>query len=202
MRDHISPNEAGNIIIPSFVKSLFLTAVVAACATIFWILTDVLKVDFLHFNPHRSQGNAMQMMVIFPPVFAVLACVAVALIFGPAHAIQILLASPLLRRYGKRGLFGLVLCVPLLSILSWYCFDYIMPLDDATIAGDPDAVPLAHGLTAPRYLKMLLAQSTVTLFTVLRLFLEMQGRGKWKIYLLTAALLAGACYGSVSAYTR
>lgn len=187
----------------SFIKSLVWVAAIISCASTFWIITNIIKIDFLHINPNRSHENAIFMMFLFPPIFLVIAFIGVALVFAASQFLQTFLASFLLRKYGSRGLFGVALCIPLVSILTWYCFDYLTPTDvNLGINEGAEWVPYMHGLTNQRYLLTLLAQSCVTAFSLMRLNFEIQNRNKLNKYALLAAIIFAACCGSVSGYLR
>ncbi len=108
-----------------------------------------------------------------------------------------------LRRYGSIGLVGIVFCLPLVSVLTWYCFDYLTPSDfNLGINEGAEWVSFKHGLTSQRYLLTLLTQSCVTAFSLSRLVLEMHDRNKLNKYVLTVAIICAACFGSVSGYMR
>lgn len=203
MTGRIEIPQAGLPVASSFVRSLLWLAVAVSCATTFWIVVDIVNVDFLHFNPHRSRANVIQMLLLFPPLFTLVALIGVALVFGIPHILQTYLASFLLHRYGKRGLTGVALCLPLLSMLTCYCYDYLTPSDfNFGFNTGADWEPYQHGLNGRRYLQTLLAQSAVTLFSLARLWLELHDRKRMKTLLLVAVLSAAACYGSVNAFTR
>jgi len=187
----------------SFIKSLTWVAVIISCSSIFWIVTNLIKVDFVHINPNRPQDNAILMMFLYPPTLLVIAFIGVALVFTVSQLVQTFLASVLLRRYGSSGLIGVVLCLPLVSILTWYCFDYLTPTDfNLGINAGAEWVPYQHGLTIQRYLLTLLAQSCVTAFSLVRLALEIQDRNKVNTYVLMVAIIFAASCGSVSSYMR
>lgn len=192
-----------NLLVYSFIKSLAWVAVVVACALAFYLLAASVDVDFLGYRAHHMGGNLAMVLVFFIPFLSVIGFVGVALVFTVPQLLQMAMAAGLMRVYGRRGLVGIVLGLPLLSVVTWYCYDYLTPSDlNLAINTDGDWVPYQHGLNGARYWRTLLAQSAVTLFTLARLLMEQHDRQHMKTLLMSATLFAAACYGAVNAYLR
>lgn len=190
-----------NLLVYSFIKSLAWVAVVVACALAFYLLAASVDVDFLGYRAHHMGGNLAMVLLFFIPFVSVIGFVGVALVFTVPQLLQIALAASLMRIYGRRGLVGIVLGLPLLSVVTWYCYDYLTPSDiNLAINTDGDWVPYQHGLNGARYWRTLVAQSAVTLFTLARLLMEQHDRKHMKTLLMSATLCAAACYGAVHAY--
>lgn len=144
----------------SFFKSLLWVVVTITCVVFFTSLADVVKTDFLHSNPYRTQRESALMPFIFTPFMFIIALFGIALTFGCSQFVQALLAKNLMKKYGSRSLYGIVLSVPLVAVLSWYCYDYLTPSDvNLGINAGPEWRPYQHGLTMGRYLSMLEFQS-------------------------------------------
>ena len=192
-----------NLLVYSFIKSLAWVAVVVACALAFYLLAASVDVDFLGYRAQNMGGNVAMTLVFFIPFLSVIGCVGVALVFTIPQLLQMAMAAGLMRVYGRRGLVGIVLGLPLLSVVTWYCYDYLTPSDiNLTSNTDGDWVTYEHGLNGARYWRALLAQSAVTLFTLARLLMEQHDRKRMKTLLMSATLFAAACYGAVHAYLR
>lgn len=190
-----------NLLVDSFIKSLAWVAVVVACALAFYLLAASVDVDFLGYRAHHMGGNLAMVLVFFIPFLSVIGFVGVALVFTVPQLLQMAMAAGLMRVYGRRGLVGIVLGLPLLSVVTWYCYDYLTPSNlNLAINTDGDWVPYQHGLNSARYWRTLLAQSAVTLFTLARLLMEQHDRKHMKTLLMSATLVAAACYGVVNAY--
>ena len=190
-----------NLLVYSFIKSLAWVAVVVACAIAFYLIAASVDVDFLGYRAHHMGGNLAMVLVFFIPFLSVIGFVGVALVFTVPQLLQMVMAAGLMRVYGRRGLVGIVLGLPLLSVVTWYCYDYLTPSDlNLAINTDGDWVPYQHGLNGARYWRTLLAQSAVTLFTLARLLMEQHDRQRMKTLLMSATLFAAACYGAVNAY--
>lgn len=190
-----------NLLVYSFIKSLAWVAVVVACALAFYLLAASVDVDFLGYRAHHMGGNLAMVLVFFIPFLSVIGFVGVALVFTVPQLLQMAMAAGLMRVYGRRGLVGIVLGLPLLSVVTWYCYDYLTPSDiNLAINTDGDWAPYQHGLNGARYWRTLLAQSAVTLFTLARLLMEQHDRKHMKTLSMSATLFAAACYGAVNAY--
>jgi hypothetical protein len=73
----------------------------------------------------------------------------------------------LVRRFDRRGLFGVLLALPLTAGLVWYSFDYLTPTDlNLGINTSPDWTPHQHGLTLQRDLATLAFQTPIALFNL------------------------------------
>lgn len=187
-----------NFVRPSFIKSLMLVLIVITCAMIFALVANVLKVDFLHINPNRSQFSAILGIVLAVPLLFIVNFFGVLLVFAASQFCHICMVKGFLKKYGEKGLFGIILSIPLAAIITWYSFDYLTPTDfNLAINVEPEWAPYQHGLTIQRYLVILLIQSCVTFFSLSRLKLEMQERPKLNQYIFWATLFVAACSGSI-----
>jgi hypothetical protein len=85
--------------------------------------------DFVHGNPHRTRGNAIEMMLLFPPLIGFIAIIGTFLVFVRPQCFRAILTDVLVCRFNRRGLFGVLLALPLTAGLAWYSFDYLTPTD-------------------------------------------------------------------------
>jgi hypothetical protein len=183
-----------------FMRGLVRAAMLAAIAVGVMMVSSLIVIDFIHGNPHRSQQNAVFMMAVFAPIFAVVAFVGVVLVFGLSQYAQGRLVDLLVAKFGYSGIYGAIIIVPVAAILSWYCFDYLTPSNfNLGINEGPEWTPYQHGLTIRRYLITLAIQTALTLFTLLGLGLEIGPRRNAKRFLsltlLTLATLTGLIWG-------
>jgi glucan phosphoethanolaminetransferase (alkaline phosphatase superfamily) len=158
---------------------------------------DFVNVDYLHFNPHRTQSDAASIPFIFIVIFSIIALFGVALTFICSQILQAFLAKRLVRKYGVRGLYGVILSIPLLAVVSWYCYDYLTPSDfNLGMNLGRDWTPYQHGLTMSRYTVMLGFQSFVTLLCLARLVTD-RNRPSIKISLILVFLIIASIIGFV-----
>lgn len=184
----------------SFFTSLAWVVAIITCAILFSLSADVINVDFLHTNPHRTQSNAASMPFTFAPFIFIIVLFGIALTFSCSQFVQAFLAKKLMRKYGSRGLYSVVLSVPLVAVLSWYCYDYLTPSDvNLGINCGPEWRPYQHGITMDRYLIMLGIQLFVTLLSLSRLMMENK-RLVIKIYLLLVWLGCASIIGFIHGF--
>jgi hypothetical protein len=116
------------------------------------ILVELVFVDFIQGNPHRTKANAVQMMVLYPPIMGFIAVIGSLLVFALPQCFQAVVSDALTRRLGRRGQFGILLALPITATLAWYCYDYLTPTDvNLGINAGPDWMPYQHGLSLQRY---------------------------------------------------
>src|SRR5262249_54042459 len=91
----------------------------------------------------------------------------------------------LLKALGQRGLLISLLGIPPAAVIMWYCWDYLTPSDfNLGISVPADWEPYQHGMTMPRYLAALVAQSCVTVSSLWRVRLEMACHAMHKKYVV------------------
>jgi len=190
-------NSIGNVY-QSFFISLVWVVVIITCTILFCLLSaDVLNVDFLHTNPHRTQGNAASILFVFTPVIFIIVLFGIALTFSCSQGVQAFLAKKLMQKYGTHGLYSVVLSVPLVVVLSWYCYDYLTPSNvNLGINCGPEWRPYQHGITMARYSIMLVIQSFVTMISLLRLIIRNK-RLVTRIYILLVCLGCASIIGFI-----
>ncbi len=182
----------------SYVISLLWVALLMAIAIGIAEIVELVFVDFVHGNPHRTQANAIEMMLLFAPIAGFIAFFVTSLVFAVPQGLQATLTDVLLRRLNRRGLFGVLLALPLTAAVAWYCYDYLIPKNfNLGINLDQDWTPYQHGLTLQRYLIMVAIQTPITLFSVLYCDATICNRSKkWIIVgAFLFAVLVGVFYG-------
>jgi hypothetical protein len=188
-------------VMSEFFKGLTWVAVFMAISVGVMNITQLLFIDFIHGNPHRSQNNSIFMMAVYTPIFGMIAFFGIFLVFSASHAVQALFAKFLLGRCGRSGLYGLVIIVPFATIITWYCFDYLTPSDvNLGINVGADWVPYKHGITARRYLMTLGAQTSVTAFALLCLGLDVSAHRHARRLLILAVLAVATVAGAIWGY--
>ena len=182
----------------SFGQSLLWLTVLISTSTAVTNLVELLFVDFVHGNPHRSQNNAIAMMLIFTPIMAIIAGIGVLIVFTLPLYIQTVIMQQLSTRFGDQAYIGILLSLPMTAIITWYCFDYLTPSDLSLGFDDPNWSPYQHGLTTRRYLGALAVQVPATLFCILYF-----GAGPWPIarkYVVLSAFILAITAGTVWGY--
>jgi hypothetical protein len=182
----------------TYAQCLLWVVLMAAVAVGVSLVVMLVFVDFVHGNPHRSQANAVFMMVAVPPIFGVIAIIGSFLIFTVPQCFQAIVSDVLVRRLGRRGQFGILILLPLTAILAWYCYDYFTPSDvNLGINAGPDWAPYQHGLTEMRYLTMLIFQTPITLFNLAHgdAVIRHGSRTLVVLWALVLAIVVGGFYG-------
>ena len=176
----------------SFFRSLCWVPVILISAVFFGMVSDAIVVDFVNVNPARSRLNAVSTSFIFPPLFFIYFFICSNITFLCSQLIQAVIATISTNRFGRR-LYLVALSIPLVTLASWYCYDYLV-FSFPSIAPnmDPDWEPFRHGLTFHRYLVMLGAQSSITLFSLIRFKLELDNnrRLRWIITLIVIGVVS------------
>jgi hypothetical protein len=181
-----------------YAQCLVWVALVAAVAVGVSMVVELVFVDFVHGNPHRSQANAVFMMVAYPPILGVIAIIGSFLIFAVPQCFQAIVSDVLVRRLGRRGQFGILLALPLTATLAWYCYDYLTPSDiNLGINVGADWTPYQHGLTVMRYLTTLMFQAPITLFNLAYSDAVIRNGSRTVVVLLALvlAIVVGVFYG-------
>jgi heme/copper-type cytochrome/quinol oxidase subunit 4 len=183
----------------SYAQSLAWVAFCMALISAESNLVELLFVDFVHGNPHRTQENAIFMMTTYSPLFGVITIIGTYLVFTLPQLFQAGLIGNFERMFGDRARFAPLLALPLTTVLTWYCYDYFTPSNLCFAGSCMDYYE--HGLSVPRYLMALLAQMPITLFCFLYFEAGFRGRSKTPIILaaLSIALVAGGIRGYVLA---
>ena len=151
----------------TYAKSLAWLAILAAVIVGVQNVVGLFLIDFLHGNPHRTQGNAVFMMIVYTPLFGLVTLVGVLLVFTLPQCFQAAVSSAFGYRFGGRAQAGVLLALPITAIVTWYCYDYLTPSDvGLAINEGPDWKPYQHGLTLARYGATLAVQVPATLFSV------------------------------------
>ena len=171
----------------------------------FSIIISLIFIDFIHGNPHRPKSNAVVMMFIFPLLTGIVALIGTFLVFIISQIFQ---AGTLLlteRRYGLKAVIFLAFTLPLTTLVTWYCYDYLTPSEmNFGFNAPEDWTPYKHGLTGARYLKSFVAQLLITIFNVLY-WISIYKKNIRKPLLFTTliiAILVGSVWGYVMAINQ
>ena len=187
-----------NAIHAMYAQSLAWLTVLAAIICGVANITSLVLIDFVHGNPHRTLENAIVMIVLFTPVFGVIAAVGTVIVFALPQCFQALVSGALVRRFGDKAQLAILLVLPMTAVITWYSYDYLTPSDlNLGINVGPDWRPYQHGLTAARYLSTLVCQTPATLFSIAYVGTARTGLPRNAVVLLAlaAAVLAGGFAG-------
>jgi hypothetical protein len=186
----------------SYSQSLLWIALLMAVVVCVAIIVELVFVDFIHGNPHRTKANALLRMLYTPPILAIVAIVGSFLVFTLPQCFQAIVADVLVRRFGRRSQFGILLALPLTAALAWYCYDYLTPTDfNLAINLPEDWTPYQHGLTLSRYLTMLKVQTPITMFSLLYCDAAIRQASQKSVILaaLVLAVVVGVIWGHLLA---
>ncbi len=180
----------------SYACSLAWLAVLAAVIPVVSIVVELVLVDFIHGNPHRTRENTVEMLILDPPFLGLLAVLATILVFTLPQCVQALVSGALVGRFGNQARAGVLLGLPLTAILTWYCWDCLTPVS-LLISQSPADTLYRHGLTRGRYFGALAFQAPATLFSVAYDVARTARRTRRALTLLAllAAVTAGVVLG-------
>ncbi|MBK3816439.1 hypothetical protein [Paraburkholderia nemoris] len=181
-----------------FCESLFWIAVLVAVALSISIVVSLILIDFVHGNPNRTKGNAGMMMIFTPLIIFIAAPIGILVVFSASQTVQGLMMRLLHPRFGRYAYVFVGLMVPFISILTWYCYDYLTPTDfNLGINEGADWVPYQHGINLKRYMAIFFAQGFVTIFTLMYFEAAAYYRSRKAVVLgaLFLAIVIGAFLG-------
>ena len=189
LNDEVAVNTFTNgKIISSYFKSLFWVSVILAISVFFILVVKVIQIDFLNINPHRTQLHALLLPFAMGGALSIVILVGIYIVFSFSQITQAIITKISIEKFENRSLYLVLATIPLATILSWYCFDYLTPTGGLDINDDADTVPFEHGLTIKRYLIMLCIQACLTIFSFTRLKLEINNNKVAKKRLLIAMI--------------
>ncbi len=173
-----------------FCESLFWIAVLVATSISICVMVSLIMVDFVHGNPNRSESNAGLIIFLFPVIIFIVAPIAIFIVFSVSQIIQGLAMRALYPTLGRYAYILVGLTVPLISIVTWYCYDYLTPTDfNLGINEGAYWQPYQHGMNSSRYLAAFVGQASVTIFSLLYFESTLRGRSR-KTVILVGLLLA------------
>jgi hypothetical protein len=196
LTDAISAATRGRPLFACYAKSLLWVSLFLAASFATTLIVETTFVDFVYGNPHRTQANALLMIPIILPVIGIFSLIGSFLVFAVPQTFQAILIDLLVSRFSTKADMGVLLALPLTSLLTWYCYDYLTP-SDFNLGINSDSSPYRHGLTIPRYLTALSFQLPVTLFSYLywKTFQLQRHRRTLIATGLTLAVIAGVYLG-------
>jgi hypothetical protein len=186
----------------SYAHSLLWIVLFTAVTVGVMMIAHLVFFDIIHGNPHRTQKDVIDMMVTMTSILGIIAAIGSILVFTLPQVFQAALIAVLHRMFGSRARFAVLAALPIVAVLTWYCYDYLTPSDVGLgINAGPDWTPYRHGISIARYMRALAFQVPVTLFSFLYIDTGFRGTSKWPV--LTAALVivivAGGVWGYVTA---
>jgi hypothetical protein len=185
-------------IVVSYMQSLLWIALFMALMCVETNIVELLFIDFVHGNPHRTQDNAIVMMKAYTPVAGLVAFIGTFLVFTLPQFFQAEMIGALDRICGDRARFAALPALPLTAVLTWYCYDYLTPSNLCFAGNCMEAYE--HGLSISRYVMALAIQAPITLFSFLYFNADLSGRSRKPI--LLAALAIAVVIGGIWGYAR
>lgn len=187
-----------------FVKSLLWMGFFLALTLAIGIVVSVILLDFVHGNPHRPKSNAISMMEFDPLLFGAIAMAGVLIVFSLSQAIQGMMMRFLYPRFGRNAYIYIGLAIPLISIITWYCYDYLTPTGTLGIDAGADWAPYQHGITLKRYLLTLVCQGIVTAFSIFNFDVGIRNQSKTSVLLgiVLLTIIVGETLGYRNAMTQ
>jgi hypothetical protein len=173
----------------NFMTQLGWVALYAALAVAAMLGTELVITKLLAANPDKPQQEALASLVSLAMLLGLVAAVSAALVFLPAQLLQTLAL--------RFGVAWSLSTIPVGALMSWYCFDRILPLD---VNLGFDGLPARSGpqeLDWPSYLTALAFQAAVSGIGLSR-YLK-RGRGALLLALGGAALVFGVIWGHAMA---
>ncbi len=146
---------------------LWLSLIFAVIAVVSNV-TELVFVDFVHGNPYRPKSNAVEMMWLFSIIFGIISIVGCFLVFSLPQIAQAALHSKVKQLSRPLSYLSILLAIPLFSVITWYCWEYLTPTDfNLGINDGPDWKPYQHGITIQRYLSALAFQTPISLYSLI-----------------------------------
>jgi hypothetical protein len=183
----------------SYLQSLIWVALFMALSGSEANIVELLFIDFVHGNPHRTRENAIFMMKAYTPELGVITMIGTFLVFTLPQCFQAEVVSALDQKFGDRARSWALLALPLTAVLTRYCYDYLTP-SNLCFAGNC-VEEYEQGLSLSRYMTTLAIQTPITLFSFLYSNACLRGHSKTPILLaaLAVALVAGSIWGYLMA---
>ena len=182
----------------SYAQSLCWVAILIALTIVVLFTVELVFVDLVHGNPHRTRENVISMMIVQTPLFGFIAMIGAFLVFTLPQCFQAGLITVLNRIFGGCARFLVLPALPFTAVLTWYCYDYLSPSDfNLGINVGPDWTPYEHGISSSRYLTTMAFQAPVTLFSILYFEAGLRA-GSSKLLVIVAmavAIALGAVWG-------
>ena len=189
----------------SFFRSLLWVAFFTGLILSVVIITSLILIDFIHGNSNRSKNNAASMMILTPPLLGLVSAIGIFIVFSLSQVIQALMMRVLHPRVGRCAYILIGLLVPLISIVTWYCYEYLTPTDfNLGINEGEEWVPYQHGMSLNGYLAALVCQGLVTTFSIFYFDTEIRNRSKKPFILavVVMAIIVGIALGYRDAITQ
>jgi len=152
-------------------------------------IINTVKILLIFFHGTLIASDFVTLLVV-PLFLGMIAMGGTLLVFAVPQFVQAILAHALVQNFDRRGLLGVVLALPVMAVVTWYCYDYLTPSMQLSINDGPDWQPWQHGLTVERYLTTLAVQAPITLFGVLHCEAAIRDRS-------TNSVIVGALYSVI-----
>lgn len=182
----------------SYAQSLCWVAILMALAIVMLFTVELVFVDLVHGNPHRTREDVISMMIVQTPLFGIIAMIGAFLVFTLPQFFQAGLITVLNRIFGGRARLLVLPALPFTAVLTWYCYDYLTPSDlNLGINAGPDWTPYEHGISSSRYLATMAFQAPITLFSFLYFEAGLRGRSRKPVVIvaMAVAIVLGAVWG-------
>ena len=88
------------------------------------VIFELVFVDFVRGNPHRTKTHALFLMAFFPPILAVVTMFGSFLVFTVPQFFQAMV-SDLTSRFHRDPQLYVLFALPVTATLAWYCYDYL-----------------------------------------------------------------------------
>jgi hypothetical protein len=143
-----------------YIKNLLWIAFFIAVTIAFIIIGLVIFDDFVRGNPHRTKMDTMLTMSVMPLLFSIIALIGTFLVLSLPMLFQGVLNLTLYKKIGENAHLFTFLAIPIVALLTWYCYDYLTPSDmNLGINEGEDWRPYQHGITFNRYIITLCIQT-------------------------------------------
>ncbi|MET3613640.1 hypothetical protein ABID16_001969 [Rhizobium aquaticum] len=172
--------------------ALCIMAGATAVGTAFCALASLTVTDVLHVAVFRTKSDTLDIVIYMTPLLSMLGALTFIWIMWPAQMLQGFLSW----RYGQRW-YVIALATPALVALTFSVYDYLTP-DLSVINPADDWEPYRHGLTVERFLRILVFQLPVSIYTALYVF-KLSTGGYRRLTLATPFFVA-AVLGGIGGY--
>jgi hypothetical protein len=182
----------------SYTQSLLLVAFFAAVAISVALAGGPIVFYIVHGTQVFDGGRFTKIAVL--PGIAAIKIIGTFLIFGLPQLFQAMAVSILMRRFGSKARFAVLLLLPLTAVVTWYCYWYLTPTDYRQGINVPqDWLPFTLGASSlGSYVMALKFQAAVTVFSFL--YFEAGVRGMPRTLLALLALSITIAISAIWAY--
>ena len=143
---------------------IFISLLFALSASTKYI-TELVIVDFVNINNSRTLSLTFETALVSVPFFSIIYVICTFIVFSIPLFLQNMLLNFIKTKINTNNIYIIIATTPLISIITWYCYDYLTPTDvNLGFNVGQEYKVFEHGITPIRYLEALTYQTTVSIY--------------------------------------